>query len=149
MVYTGPDDLFQAEYRTLHKNQYVHIFVVGMLFAAFDAYGIGSNDVVRVPSSTCELEPFPHSDPSRAITCPALAHTPPPLSTCTVRSNRSCNRRRCTFGGGCGGRRTHPTQGVSTTSVVVDVRRHASRGIGVELDDGGISGCRCIHAKHT
>jgi hypothetical protein len=87
MGYTGPDDLFQAEYRTLDKNQYVHIFVVGILFAAFDAYGIGSNDVVRVPSSTCELEPFPHSDPSRAITCPVLAHTSPPLSTCTVRSN--------------------------------------------------------------
>jgi len=47
MVYTGPDDLFQAEYRTLDKHQYVHIFVVGLLFAAFDAYGIGSNDVAN------------------------------------------------------------------------------------------------------
>ena len=49
MVYAGPDDLFQAEYRTLDKHQYVHIFVVGLIFAAFDAYGIGSNDVVRLP----------------------------------------------------------------------------------------------------
>jgi hypothetical protein len=52
MTYAGPDDLFQAEYRTLDKHQYVHIFVVGILFAAFDAYGIGSNDVVRVPPQT-------------------------------------------------------------------------------------------------
>jgi hypothetical protein len=34
-----PDDLFQAE---------DDIFVVGLLFAAFDAYGIRSNDVVRL-----------------------------------------------------------------------------------------------------
>jgi hypothetical protein len=51
MGYQGPDDLFQAEYRTLDKHQYVHIFVVGLLFAAFDAYGIGSNDVVRTASA--------------------------------------------------------------------------------------------------
>jgi len=47
MVYQGPDDLFTAEYRTLDKHQYVHIFAVGLLFAAFDAYGIGSNDVAN------------------------------------------------------------------------------------------------------
>ena len=44
---TNPHDMFDAEWRNLDNYQYVHIFVVGLLFAAFDAYGIGSNDVAN------------------------------------------------------------------------------------------------------
>lgn len=41
--------------RTIGEHRYLHLFVLGMVFAAFDAYGIGSNDVanaVCVPSIT-------------------------------------------------------------------------------------------------
>mmetsp|Transcript_33231 Transcript_33231/g.46038 ORF Transcript_33231/g.46038 Transcript_33231/m.46038 type:complete len:572 (-) Transcript_33231:124-1839(-) len=41
------EHFFTEELRVLDKEQYVHIFVVGLLFAAFDAYGIGSNDVAN------------------------------------------------------------------------------------------------------
>jgi sodium-dependent phosphate transporter len=41
------ENIFSAEWRTIDSHQYVHIFVVGLLFAAFDAYGIGSNDVAN------------------------------------------------------------------------------------------------------
>lgn len=44
---SNPYNFFDAEWRDIDKQQYVHIFVIGLLFAAYDAYGIGSNDVAN------------------------------------------------------------------------------------------------------
>jgi phosphate/sulfate permease len=44
---SDPYNFFDADIRNIDKQQYVHIFVVGLLFAAYDAYGIGSNDVAN------------------------------------------------------------------------------------------------------
>lgn len=44
---SDPSNWYKAEWRNLDKHQYVHIFIIGLLFAAYDAYGIGSNDVAN------------------------------------------------------------------------------------------------------
>jgi len=55
------------ERRTLSKHPYVHIFIVGLVFAAFDTYAIGCNDMANAVSSCtcrpslCDLLPSPHN----------------------------------------------------------------------------------------
>ena len=61
------DGFHDRERHTLSKHQYVHVFIVGLVFAAFDAYDIGSNDVANAVSiytcrpSLCDLIPSPHN----------------------------------------------------------------------------------------